>query len=303
MVIMILLAAGLYVGPFVAGLSDQPGETVLVFGACLAVWSFLYQSGSWPRYAAELANPAYVARAALRVCVMLVLAGLFFLAGTGLSYITGSLAMPLAVPVVIPVCALILAVIVQSPRKVAELDAFLDDALRQLQGMEASPVYSQHGVMAAQLANRMVALPADAEPDDVLALLRDADELDAALLAAIDRIGAPPPRPARLAAVLLVTDRERGPALAGRGEAAWVFDLARGDPQLESLFARRSIALLSDAPHMWRDMPYSYDVDQACEASSDPDSAALLASLRERLNEISAQEESSQAPLPPTGSN
>jgi hypothetical protein len=69
-----------------------------------------------------------------------------------------------------------------------------------------------------------------------------------------------------------------------------VFDVARGDPELESLFATRALLLLAGTPTMWRDMPYSYDVDQACKATPSPQAAGLLGQLRDRLNALSAED-------------
>ena len=286
--LMMMLGGTLYLGPFLAGLSHQPGASVLVFGALLGLWSVLYQPGSWPRHAVELANPAVLARTMLLACLLLALAGIMFLAGIGLSYITGALPLPPAVPMAVTLGALALAMLVQSPRKAAEMDAFLDGALLQLQGLAASPVESRQAAMAEDLASRIAALPGEASAADVLVILQGSDELDAAFLAAVDRIGKPVPRPLRLAAVLLVTDIERGCGLAGRAEAAWVFDLARGDPELETLFAGRALDLLSQAPHLRHDMPYSCDVDQARTAASHRQAARNLADLRDRLNELSA---------------
>jgi len=289
---MTLFGAALYVGPFLAGLARHPAGTILVYGALLALWSAVYQGGAWPRRAGELASPAVLARTLLLVCAMLVLAGIFFLAGIGLSFVAGVLPLPTPVPMAIPVLALALAVLVQSPRKAAEMDAFLDDALRQLKGMQMPPGAPDQTALAEALATRLKLLPGDAGAEEVSAVIAGSDDLDAALLAAVDRMGIPPPRPARLAAVLLVTDVERGAGLAGRAEAAWVFDIARGDPELEALFASRALALLAGRPDMRRDMPYSYDVDQASKAAARPDAAKLLSDLRDRLNDLSAQEES-----------
>jgi hypothetical protein len=290
--VMMTLAATLYLGPFLAGLSRQdPFGSILLFGALLGLWSVLYQPGSWPRRVAELAEPAILVRTLLVAGMMLFLAAVLFLAGTGLSTITGALPLPAAAPVAVTLGALALAVLVQSPRKAAEMDAFLDDALRQLQGLEAPPSESHQSAEAELLARRISGLPDDASPEDVLGLIRGSGDLDAALLSAFDRMGKAIPRPARIAAILLVTDSVRGSGLGGRAEAAWVFDLAAGDPELESLFAGRALALLSEKPHLWRDMPYSYDVNQVCSAASDPGAAALLAALRDRLNQLSAEEE------------
>jgi hypothetical protein len=286
---MMLLAGGLYLGPFLAGLARLPVGAVPVFGALLALWSIMYQSGSWRRRAGE---PALLvsAKVLLLGCAMLVLAGICFLAGAGLSFITGVVPLPPAVPLAIPITSLVLAVLLQSPRKAAEMDVFLDDALVQLQGLGTPRNEPGQMATAERLARRIGALPDDATAEDVLAVLEGSAELDAALLAAVDRMGVPPPRPARLAAVLLVTDLERGSALAGRGEAAWVFDVARGDPDLEALFASRAIALLAERPEMCSDMPYAYDVDQARATASRAETAQLLGALRDRLSDLSTQD-------------
>jgi hypothetical protein len=287
---MMLLAGGLYLGPFLAGLARLPAGAVLVFGALLVLWSIIYQSGSWRGRARE-SSLVVLTRTFVLGCAMLSLAGICFLAGTGLSFIMGVVPLPPAVPLAVPIISLALAVLLQSPRKAAEMDVFLDDALGQLQGLGIPRNEPGQMAEAERLARRIGALPDEATAEDVLAFLEGSGDLDAALLAAVDRMGVPPPRPARLAAVLLVTDLERGSALAGRAEAAWVFDVATGDPDLEALFASRALALLAERPEMCSDMPYTYDVEQARVAASRAETAELLGALRDRLNDLSAQDE------------
>lgn len=92
--------------------------------------------------------------------------------------------------------------------------------------------------------------------DEVRAVIDEAAVHEAALLGLIDQMAVPPPRPALVAAILIVTDPEGAPGLAGRGEAAWVFDALRGDPQLEALFTERAITLLAEEPQPRQDMPF-----------------------------------------------
>lgn len=291
--LMMILAGGLYLGPFLAGLSRQPPWAVVVFAVLLVVWSVLYRSGSWPRQVVDLARPEVLAISLLLVSVMLALAGLVFLAGRGLSVVVGVMLLPLWVALALPALSLITAMLVQSPRKAAEMDALLDGALRQLQGLQAPPEPSGLTTAAEALARQLALLPEEAGEAEVRAVIGEPGDLDAALLAAIDRMGLPPPRPARLAAVLIVTDLAGAPGLAGRAEAAWVFDLARGDPQLEILFARRAVALLAGSPDLRRDMPYSYDVAMAAEHATDMVAARLLTDLRDRLNDLEPPDENS----------
>jgi hypothetical protein len=287
---MTVLLGGLYAGPFLAGLSGQPGWTYWAFAALLGLWGFLYQRRSWPARLSDLATAVGVAKTLVLSGVVLAVAGIAFLAGAGLAHITGVLPLPLAATIALPVATLAIAVLVQSPRKAADFDAFLDDALRQLQGMAPGPEPSRQAARAEELAARIASLPADAGPDHVLAELAGTDELDAALLAAIDGKGAALARPLRLAAVLLVTDVVRGAGLAGRAEAAWVFDVARGDTELEVLFATRALRLLSEMPDMWRDMPYAYDVAAAIGAGAGPEAVGRLSDLRDRLNALSSED-------------
>lgn len=282
-----VLAGGLYLGPFLAGLSGHPGWTVGAFGLMLGLWSFLYQPSAWPSGTAELATGAGFAKALVLAGVMLVIAAVAYLAGSGLSHLAGTLPLPLAATLAVPAAALALALCLQPPRRAAALDAVLDDALRQLKRFGPAPAPPRHAAIAAESARRIAGLAADAGVEDVRAVLAATRAFDADLLAAIDRLGVPPPRPARIAAILLVADPEWGAGLAGRAEAAWVFDIARGDPELETLFADRALLLLAEAPGMWRDMPYAYDVDQARQASTAPEAAARLHALRDRLNALS----------------
>ena len=284
--LMMVLAGGLYLGPFLAGLSRQPGWTVAAFAAALADWGVLYRSGSWPRRLGDLAKPEVLVTTLALVAMMLALASLCFLAGRGLSVVTGGPPLPIAVPLAIPALSLGAALLVQSPRKAADMDAFLEDALRQLKGLPGASPDPQLSMTARAIAAGLEQLPESAGEAEVRDVMGWSGVHDAALLGAIDRMGVPPPRPARLAAVLIVTDPEGAPALAHRGEAGWVFDAVKGDPELEALFAGRALALMDVAPYLWRDMPLACDVDQASASASSPETARLLARLRDRLNEL-----------------
>ena len=286
--LMMTLSGGLYLGPFLGGLSRQPGWSVIVFAAMLASWSILYQPGSWPSRAAELRNPAVATRTAILAGAMLALAGIFFLAGMGLSFLVGTLRLPLSAALAVPIASLGLAMLLQSPRKAREMDAFLDEALLRLEGLATLAADSGQAAMAGHLLDRITALPDDAAPATVLAALHGSDDLDAAFLSAVDKLGPSLPRPVAMAAILIVTDLDRAPPLAGRGEAAWVFDLARRDLALTHLFAERALALIRAMPDMAREMPYAYDVEEARQAAGHPDTAGRLGELRDRLNALSA---------------
>lgn len=287
LVVMTMLAGGLYLGPLLAGLSRQPPWTIVAFAAILILWSVLYRSAHWPGRIADLARPEVVVALVLPVGVILVLSSLFFVAGLGLSRVAGTLSLPLPVSLGIPILCLIAALFLHSPRKAAAMDAFLDDALRQLQGFPAGPALSGPSPAAKAVVERLAGLPEDATVAEVQAIVGATSCDDAALLAAIDATGIPPPRTALVAAVLIVTDPAGGSGPEGRGEASWVFDALRGAPDLEALFAGRAVALLARSPHLWRDMPYAYDVAEAAARSPDPEAARALDDLCRRLNEIS----------------
>ncbi|MFC3642542.1 hypothetical protein [Aquibium oceanicum] len=286
--LMMILAGGLYLGPLLAGLSQQPRWTVAVCAGVLVLWSVLYRSASWPRRLADLGRPEVVLATMLLVCVMLALSGLSFLAGLGLAQIAGGVSLPLWVPLGIPLLSLTIALFIQSPREATEMDAFLDDALRQLEGFPPLPPTPN---ISRAVAAKLEELREGATVDEVRTAIGEATVHDAALLAAIDKMGVPPPRPALVAAILIVTDPTGAPGLEARGEAAWVFDAIGGDPELEMLFARRALELLAEAPFLFRDMPYSYDVDQSAARSPEPEAAQALKNLRDRLNELSKEED------------
>ena len=289
--LMMILAGGLYLGPLLAGLSQQPRWTVVACAGVLALWSFLYRSDSWPRRLADLGRPEVFLATMLLVCVMLALSGLSFVAGLGLAQIAGGVSLPLWVPLGIPLLSLTIALFIQSPREATEMDAFLDDALRQLEGFPPLPSAPDISQSARAVAAKLEGLRERATVAEVRAVIGEAAVHDAALLAAIDKMGVPPPRPALVAAILIVTDPTGAPGLEARGEAAWVFDAIGGDPELEMLFAGRAVELLAEAPFLFRDMPYSYDVDQSAARSPDPEAAQALKNLRDRLNELSKEED------------
>jgi len=286
-VVMMILAGGLYLGPFLGGVSRQPTWTVGAFASLMLLWSGLYRSAHWPRGIADLARPGVVAALVLSVGVTAGLSSLFYLAGLGLSRFGGTLPLPLPVPLGIPVVCLAAALVVRSPRRAAEMDAFLDDALRRLEGRPAGPTVSGPDPATRAMIETIRGLPEQATVDDVRAVLGGGFGDAAALLAAIDAMGVPPPRPARAAAVLIATDPSAGSALEGRGEAGWIFDALRGDRELETLFADRAVALLARSPHLWRDMPYAYDIAEAASRTPDPAAARSLDELCRRLGELS----------------
>lgn len=286
-VVMMILAGGLYLGPFLAGLSRQPPWTIGAFAAIMLLWSVLYRSSSWPRRPGDLAKPEVVAALVVSVVVTAVLSTVVYLAGIGLSGISGTLPLPLPVTLCIPILCVAAALIVRSPRKAAEMDAFLDDALRQLKGFPAGPATSEPDPATRAMIGTIEALPPDATVADVRAALGRGSAAAADLVAAIDAMGVPPPRPALAAAVLIVTDPSGGSALAGRSEAGWIFDALRGDGELETLFAERAVSLLAQSPHLWREMPYAYDVAEAAARSPDPEAARALDDLCRRLDALS----------------
>jgi hypothetical protein len=277
--LVLALAGLLHLAPLLWGLGGHPGWGLWVFAGLFAAWSLLYDRGGWR---AGTALP--------RVLLLLALAALLLWAGRGLATLTGPWPLPRWLPPALGAGGLLAALTLMPPARARAMDAFLDEALAALRAMPVPEQDDRQGEAARALAQRIAALPAGAGEEAVAAALGPPSLLDAAFLDAVARRRPEDtPRPLRLAAVLAATDPRRG--LEGRGEAAWVFDLARGDAGLEALFAERALALLDTAPRQWRDLPLSFDLDEAAGRSDSPAAARALARLRDRLRALSEGEE------------
>ena len=270
--VMMMLGAALYVGPFLAGLARHPAGTILVFGALLALWSVIYQSGSWPRRARELAQPggpgknppprlrdARYRRHLLPGRDRTVLRRRrASIADGGSAGDTG--ARPGA-------CGSWCIRRGRPPRWMPS--SMMRSA--SFRGCMSRPTGRIRRRWRKGSPRRISSLPGDAGPEEVVRRHCGSDDLDAALLAAVDRMGIPPPRPARLAAVLLVTDVERGAGLAGRAEASLGVRHRPGrSGSRVPVREPRARALAGDGRTCGATCPYSYDVDQARDGRRSP---------------------------------
>lgn len=124
------MAAMLYAGPFLAGLSGAPETLVAVFVGIFTLWVAVMRPAIWKAIAAEgtpLALAVHIGSVTLLQSLLVILC---FALGRGIAVLTGT---PLDIPGILPVLlsagALILArVLWQAPEE--RTDSFLDEAIQ-----------------------------------------------------------------------------------------------------------------------------------------------------------------------------
>lgn len=180
--LMPLAIALLYLGPFVAGLSRAGAGILPVFVAAFFLWLLLMRpglagnaEGGAGRALATLAGSALV-----QVVLVLLVYGL----GRGLSVLTGGpAAVPLWLAAALSLTALPLArIALPSGAGDAEMDRFLDDALRDIEGLAARDPAEAPPEDAAD-GTALTRLILDGLAADIAAGRAGAEEVDEALMA------------------------------------------------------------------------------------------------------------------------
>lgn len=133
------LAGMLYFGPLLAGLAGTTELALPVFVAVFTLWVVVMRPAIWARVTQEgtpLALAVYLAGITLMQILLVILC---FGLGRGLSALLGAtLAVPYWLPVLMSALALPVARLVWNPQRAAEIDAFMDEALKELDGGRAT---------------------------------------------------------------------------------------------------------------------------------------------------------------------
>lgn len=254
MTVRTLMAATalLYLGPLLAGLAGFGWPLVYAFAAIFTLWLMVMRPADWPRDPGQWRRPEVPTRALAQVLVQLLLVAVLFGIGRGIGGVAGYvLPLPVALPLAISFLSVPLSRLVWNPAKAAQMDAFLTDAIAQIEGH--APAQPQGATCAAFLA-ALDALADDTPIERLKPLIwRAIEELDpGALQAAL--AAAPPRRGIHVARILQATE---GSATLGCGGDLPTRCLAAlpADPDLIGLFASELAATLDHTPALWGASP------------------------------------------------
>lgn len=128
-------AAMLYVGPLLAGLSAAPIAVLPIFVAIFVLWMTLMRPSVWAKATAEGTPTALAIHLGGITLMQVLLVIVAFGVGRGLGVLAGTLPMQPWVPVLISLLAVPVGRILWNPAlDDAETQAFLDDAIRTIEG-------------------------------------------------------------------------------------------------------------------------------------------------------------------------
>ncbi|QYK40960.1 MAG: hypothetical protein KF887_16430 [Paracoccaceae bacterium] len=280
-----ILTFMLYAGPLLAGLAGQGWGVLPAFAAVFLLWQAVMRPADWPRDPARWAEPAQLGAAAVRIAILVALVALMFGIGRGIGGVAGHLpGMPALLPLALSFLAVPLARLTWDPAKAAEMDALLDQAIARIR--TATPPDDEDAAMAIE---PLLLLPDDTPDETARAgaadiLSRgDAPRRWRALSAALrDAPGAH--RATRRGFILWATDPDTARAWDGLTMLTDAFQAAGHDAELLRLYAERALPLADNMPGAWGDFPAPELRVAAAEACGDPEVAALIIELSDRID-------------------
>lgn len=275
----------LYLGPLLAGLAGQGWAATPVFILVFLLWSIVMRPAAFPRTGAAWVAPRIwigaLAQLAVQALIVLVLFGI----GRGIGGVAGVLpVLHPALPVAVSAASIPLSRLVWDPVKAQQLDALLDDAIGQINGLAVT------GARSKEEDDRRKA-ELDAEIARVRARL-EAGETDLAalhgrvpawqLLQAVSDLKADRGLTPALALALVdfATDPALSMELQGQEAPCTAFMLVRDDPVASAHFAGRYGALLTADPEAFWDGPNNAFLRQAERAHAGTPAEAALHALR-----------------------
>lgn len=280
----------LYAGPLIAGLAGQGWGVLPAFAATFVLWQIVMRPADWPREAAGWTAPRVVTALA-HVALMVVLVAVMFGIGRGIGGVTGHLPqMPPYLPLALSFLAVPLARLVHDPAKAQEMDAFLTDALRQI---DAIGEEDEEDDQIAAAIDPLLLLP-DEAPDAtaragvaaILSLRNMSRRLRALNVALAEAPGAS--LAARRGLILWSTERPVAEAYSGLALAADGFAAAGSDEALLRLFAEHALPLIVDEPELWGDFPSTGLVRDMAARVADAETARLLGALAQAQDQAEA---------------
>lgn len=291
------MAALLYVGPLIAGLSGFGWSMVFSFTAIFVVWLMVLRPEQWPSTPGEwLSAQAWLAALA-QVLSQLLLVAILFGIGRGLGGLAdiGTVALDPLLPLSISFLAIPLCRMLWDAREAASQGYFLDD--------EAEAAHSDNAAGAAATAIiPLLNLPDTAPDDTVTAAVADALDVPAAdlrLNALTAALAKPSRSHAALRRALVFWSTE--PEIVAPGQVAEsmanAFDIANGNLDLLRLYVPRAMALISAFPTRAGDFPHPHRMRQVAEDLPDSDLPEHLQSdLRDGLRALARAVETALGP-------
>jgi hypothetical protein len=286
----------LYLGPLLAGLGGFGWAVVPVFVAIFLLWLLILRPYQWPRRPSEWQTPKALATLGTQAVVQLLLVTMLVGLGRGIGSMWHFVApFPAMLPIAISFLSVPLSRLVWNPWKVAEMDQFLDTALRQIHN---APERYREGRIA--LAHRMLAQLADLPDDtpaaeitrllDAIGMHTDEDALRVDLL---ERVQAGMAGRAVLTALVLhTTDGRQIEAVDGDGPTLALIALSdqSHDPALIALYANRLTLALREDADIWGKCPSVSLLDSWLEAYADTEADLPLRQLIDATNRAAPED-------------
>jgi len=281
----------LYLGPLIGGLAGAGWPAVYAFAAVFVLWLAVIRPHEWPRDASRWRDPAVPLRAVTQVLVQLLLVAVLFGVGRGIGGVAGYLPdLPLIWPLALSALSVPLSRLVWNPRRAAEMDRILDDAIGQINAMAMPDPAAE--ASAARVVDEIAALGPDAALDAIGRVVRRAGEevspraLTQALRAAASAEDAP--RAMVAAFMLHATDGEMA-EMSGGDIPTVALRLLAPFPDLVPTYATRMEAALDLWPGIWEASPSDDYLAELIGATTDPAAAAALTRLRDRLRDMAPE--------------
>ena len=262
----------LYLGPLLAGMAGLGWPLVPVFTLLFLLWLLVLRPETWPEHDREWLAPRPWIALAARTAVQFLLVLLCFGLGRGIGHVLGfKPAIPFWLPAGLSVLAILLGRLVWSPARRAELDAFLDDALRQMTAMPLAdrPRQDWPGRFGPLLS--LAEETPDYRVDEALidAIGTEDSGGNLRLLARHLRFSEEEQLVLRRAIVRLATDPATADLLKGTSGVTEAFFVAGQNPALLGEFLSRAESLFADRPDLWDDYPAPETLRMAADSVSD----------------------------------
>ncbi len=275
----------LYFGPLLAGLGGAGWAIVPVFAGIFLVWLVVMRPQEFPQTLSDWTRPEALVAASARMAVQLLLVLVLFGIGRGIGGVLGSMPnMPAMLPIGISFLAIPLARLLWDPRKAAEMDKLLDDALAKI---ESGPDTLQGGdhAYAEAVTAPLIGLSDDvteAELESHLSAMRalvDEAMTYEVLLARVQTNAAS--LAGKRALMLMASDAGSLGRLAKPRVPMQVMDVLGADAALIERMAERLITALRQDPNLWQNCPNMGFLEalHAQHPSAKPAIAALQAEI------------------------
>lgn len=273
--LLMAATALLYLGPLLAGLGGYGWAVVPVFAAIFVLWLIVLRPQQWPRRAGDWKRGAVATGAVTQALVQLLLVTLLFGIGRGIGGVLAIIPpFPAMLPIAVSFLSIPLSRLIWDPWKAAQMDQFLDQALREIHA--SPPVYraGQVALVQKRLAP-ILALPDDTAVTEMsrhLDLIGMETDETAVRIALLDRANAEAPsRLEQMALILHATDGRLIEVVGGDGPTLALAALTAKNaaPDLIALYALRLTAALDEDSDLWGACPSVTRLAEVLETYAD----------------------------------